>query len=67
MNDGVMSKVRRFLNGTVSELHKCTWPSKSELFESTILVVVSIAVLAVFVFGIDQIAAFLIRFISRAL
>jgi preprotein translocase subunit SecE len=67
MNNGVMSKVRRFLNGTVSELHKCTWPSKSELFESTILVIVSIAVLAVFVFGIDQLAVFVIKLISGTL
>lgn len=64
MNNGVMSKVRRFLNGTVSELHKCTWPSKPELFESTILVIVSIAALAVFVFGIDQLAVFVIKLIS---
>jgi preprotein translocase subunit SecE len=67
MNNGVMSKVRRFLNGTVSELHKCTWPSKSELFDSTILVIVSIAVLAVFVFGIDQLAVFVIKLISGTL
>lgn len=67
MNSGVMSKVRRFLNGTVSELNKCTWPTKHELFESTILVVVSIVALAVFVFGIDQIAVFIIKLISGTL
>ena len=67
MTNGIMSKLRGFLNGTVSELSKCTWPAKPELFESTILVIVSIAALAVFVFGIDQIAVFLIKLISGTL
>ncbi|MFA6714011.1 MAG: preprotein translocase subunit SecE [Victivallales bacterium] len=66
-NGGVMSKLRSFLNGTVSELNKCTWPSKPELFESTVLVVVSIAALAAFVFGIDRIAVFVIKLISGTL
>jgi preprotein translocase subunit SecE len=63
-NGGVMSRLRRFLNGTVSELNKCTWPSKPELFESTVLVIVSIAGLATFVFAIDWIAVFVIKLIS---
>jgi preprotein translocase subunit SecE len=64
MDNGVMSKVRKFLSDTVGELKKCTWPTKPELFESTILVIVSIAALALFVFGIDQIAVFVIKSIS---
>ncbi|MCK4983846.1 MAG: preprotein translocase subunit SecE [Victivallaceae bacterium] len=60
-------KIKQFLNGTVGELNKCTWPTKPELFESTILVIVSIAALAAFVFGIDQIAVFLIKLISGTL
>lgn len=63
-NGGVMFRVRRFLNSTVSELNKCTWPAKSELFESTVLVIVSIAALTVFVFVIDWIAVLVIKFIS---
>lgn len=64
MSNGVMSKVRRFLNDTVSELNKCTWPNKPELFESTILVIVSIAALAVFVLGVDQLTIWFIKLIS---
>jgi len=60
-------KIKQFLNGTIGELGKCTWPSKPELFESTILVIVSIAALATFVFAIDQIAVFLIKLISGTL
>jgi len=60
-------KIKQFLNGTIGELSKCTWPSKPELFESTILVIVSIAALATFVFAIDQIAVFLIKLISGTL
>ncbi len=60
-------KIKEFLHGTVGELNKCTWPTKPELFESTILVIVSIAALATFVFGVDQIAVFLIKLISGTL
>lgn len=60
-------KIKQFLNGTISELNKCTWPSRPELFESTILVIVAIVALAVFVFAIDRIAVLLIQLISGTL
>ena len=53
MKTGVMSKVRAFVSGTIAELGKCTWPDRASVFESTLLVLFMIAVLAVFVAGID--------------
>ncbi|MDD5697042.1 MAG: preprotein translocase subunit SecE [Victivallaceae bacterium] len=67
MNHSVMFKVRQFLNTTVSELYKCTWPSRSELLESTLLVMVTIVALAVFVFVVDQAAVFMVKLISGTL
>ena len=64
MEKGVMARLRRFLSETMAELNKCTWPGKSQLFESTILVIVSIAVLASFVAVIDQISRLVIKLIT---
>jgi preprotein translocase SecE subunit len=43
---------------------RCTWPSKQQLWESTILVVVSMVILAGFVAGVDKIAEWTISLIT---
>ena len=42
------SSVRIFSRETKDELLKCSWPTRSELRDSTIIVVVAIAILGVF-------------------
>ena len=64
MKSGVMSKVRHFVSGTISELGKCTWPDRASVFESTLLVLFMIAVLAVFVAAIDYVSQGFIRLIT---
>ena len=64
MKTGVMSKIRHFVSGTVAELGKCTWPDRASVFESTLLVLFMIAVLAVFVAVIDYVSRFLIHLIT---
>jgi len=46
-------KIRDFYGATVTELKKCTWPSWSELWESTLVVIISAALLSIFVMIID--------------
>ena len=58
--DKYMGKVRSFFSDTIAELKRCTWPTRSELFDSTLLVIVTIVVLACFVGVVDNIARFLI-------
>ncbi len=62
--DSVTGKIRRFISDTMAELRRCTWPTRQQLFESTILVVINIAILAVFVAGIDWVASGVIRLIT---
>ena len=62
--DSITGKIRRFISDTMAELGRCTWPTRQQLFESTILVVVNIAILALFVAGVDWIAAWVIRLIT---
>ena len=62
--DSVTGKIRRFIADTVAELGRCTWPTRRQLVESTCLVVVAIAVLAVFVAGVDEVARIVIRLVT---
>jgi len=48
-------KIIAFLTDTVKEMKKVTWPTKGELRESTLIVLVVCGVIAAFVFGVDWI------------
>jgi len=67
MDNGIMGKVRRFLTETMAELNKCTWPEKSELFESTVLVIIVIVLLSSFVAVVDQASRLFINLITGTL
>lgn len=49
---------------TITELRKCTWPNRHELVESTLVVIVSLAMIGAFVALVDWISQSLIRFIT---
>lgn len=59
-----ISRVRKFISDVVSEMKRCTWPGRRELMESTLLVVVSTVMLALFVFGVDEVARWVIRLVT---
>ncbi len=63
-SDRFTGRIRRFMVETIAELRRCTWPSRSELFESTILVIVVMGVLALFVAGVDELARIAIKIIT---
>ena len=62
--DSVTGRIRRFCADTVAELRRCSWPSRQQLLESTVLVVVAMVILACFVAGVDEIARQIIRFVT---
>ena len=53
--NGWFAKTRAFIAETMDEMAKCTWPEKSQLLESTILVIIALAVTSIFVAGVDQV------------
>ena len=63
-NVSVMESIRRFISDTVAEMGRCTWPTRQQLLESTILVVVAMLVLACFVAAVDETAMRLIRLVT---
>lgn len=48
-----MNKAIQFLKESVSELKKSTWLSRQEVVQSTFLVMIVVALVAVYVGGID--------------
>ena len=62
--ESLMGKIRRFISETMAELGRCTWPTRQQLFESTVLVVVAIVILACFVAGVDWVSQWLISLIT---
>ena len=45
----LISALKTFLGEVKTELKKCTWPTRSELLGSTMVVVISVVILGVFV------------------
>lgn len=52
---------------TVAELKKCSWPTRKELGESTVVVVSSLIILSVYVTLADKIIEFGIRYVIDAI
>ena len=62
---GVISeKIRTFILETMDEMRKSTWPTRDQLFESTILVIVALILSTIYLAGIDQILFRAVRFLT---
>lgn len=59
-----ITKARLFVADTIAELKKCSWPERSQLFESTVLVIVTVLMLAVFVAAVDFLSMEIISFLT---
>ncbi|MBI5648740.1 MAG: preprotein translocase subunit SecE [Ignavibacteriae bacterium] len=46
-------KIIAFVNDVIKEMKKVTWPTRDELKESTMVVLVATIVFAIFVSGVD--------------
>ena len=62
--DAFTGKIRVFFSDTVAEMKRCTWPTRQQLLESTGLVVVAVIILALFVFGVDEVARVVIKWVA---
>ncbi len=56
-----VASIRTFIRTTMDEMSKCTWPSKDELLQSTILVIVVFALSSLFIAGVDQVLFYAIQ------
>jgi preprotein translocase subunit SecE len=61
---GLLKQLGDYVVETREELRKCSWPSVDELKGSTVVVLISIALLGTFTIGIDLVLTLLFRFIT---
>ena len=59
-----IQQIRGFYHNVVTELKKCTWPTRAELTESTVVVIVSVIMLSLFVALADGASQFLIGLLT---
>ncbi|MCF8448830.1 MAG: preprotein translocase subunit SecE [Taibaiella sp.] len=63
-----MSKVGNYVQEAYDELlHKVTWPSWEELQQTTIIVLVSLAIVTTVIFGLDLMSENVLKFIYNIL
>ena len=60
---GVLLRIANYTAETREELKKCTWPSFEELKGSTVVVMITLALLGAFTVGVDYVVSLLIRLI----
>jgi preprotein translocase subunit SecE len=61
----LFNALKTFLGEVKAELKKCTWPTRQELFGSTMVVVISVLILGVFVGLSDTLLMGLLRAVLR--
>jgi preprotein translocase subunit SecE len=61
---GYLTRLANYVALTREELRKCTWPTWDELKGSTLVVTITIALLGLFTFAVDEAFAHIVRWIS---
>ena len=61
-----MQRFVEFLKEVRVELSKISWPTREELREQTIVVIISVIVITVFIGAVDQIFNWMWRLLLRA-
>lgn len=55
------SKLSGFFGGVRDEMKKVTWPNRDTLTESIVVTLATCAIFTVFVFGVDNVVAFVLK------
>ena len=61
---GLGQKIKTFLQEVVGELKKSSWPTWIELRDSTVVVIIAVAALALFVFVADLVFTKIIKWLT---
>ncbi|MBM3871090.1 MAG: preprotein translocase subunit SecE [Verrucomicrobia bacterium] len=54
-----------YVDETKVELRKCTWPTREELKGSTVVVIISAALVAVFTVGVDLLISMFVKMLNN--
>ncbi len=61
---GQLVRFRAYIEETREELKKCTWPTWDELKGSTVVVMISMAIIGLFTVGVDFLCGLLVQWIT---
>ena len=61
---GNLVKLRNYVLETREELRKCSWPTWDELKGSTVVVMVSIVMLAIFTIAVDYFLVIMVKWMA---
>ena len=61
---GQLVRLNAYVAETREELKKCTWPSVEELKGSTVVVVVSMALVGIFTVGVDSLIVLFMKLVN---
>jgi preprotein translocase subunit SecE len=61
---GQLVRLKTYCDETWIELQKCNWPTWNELKGSTVVVMISIAILGGFTVAVDLLFTFVVRWIT---
>ena len=56
--------IQNYYEETVEQLKKCTWPTKKELYDSTVVIVFTMVLTTIFVMVADWVCEILVRFLT---
>lgn len=59
----IINYIKEYFIGVFSELKKITWPSREDVFRQTFVVIVTVAVVALFFALIDFVFSDLVKFL----
>lgn len=62
-----MQRVISFLKEARAELGKVTWPTRKELMESTVLVIVSVIAVSIFIGAVDFVFNQLLQLFAQSI
>ncbi|MBD3162711.1 MAG: preprotein translocase subunit SecE [Candidatus Latescibacteria bacterium] len=59
----VIDRFKKFLSDVKIEMTKVSWPSREEVKESTMVVLVAVFIIAVFIYAVDLVISRIVRMI----
>lgn len=62
---GHLLRMGNYVDETKVELRKCTWPTREELKGSTVVVIISAALVAVFTVGVDFLISLFVKMLNN--
>ena len=58
-----MASLTQYFRETSQEMKRVSWPARGQLWESTVVVIVTVAIITIFLFAVDKILDWAVKFI----